>query len=93
MMNKEFKKTDNYSALQVELARLWNTEAEVVPSVIKAFGSIPKKLLSHINELATTLNLQKSSLPGTANIFQKVLSKVIWLDRKHIKFLVLQSKS
>ena len=74
---KEFEKIDNYSELRVELARLWNTEARVVPIVIGALGSIPKKLREHVEQLGIAPNittLQKSALVGTANILRKVLA-------------------
>lgn len=74
---KEIEKIDNYSELRVEIARMWNRETTVVPVVIGALGSIPKKLKFHLDRIGISPNiksLQKSAILGSANILRKVLS-------------------
>ena len=73
---KEFEKIDNYSELRVEIARMWNRETTVVPIVIGALGSIPKKLKNHLERIGikpSITTLQKTALLGSANILRKVL--------------------
>ena len=48
---RELEKINNYSELRVEIARVWNTETEVVPVVIDALGSIPNNLYRHLESL------------------------------------------
>ena len=50
-VRRELEKINNYSELRVEIARVWNTETEVVPVVIDAHGSIPKNLYRHLESL------------------------------------------
>ena len=48
---RELDKINNYSKLRVEIARVGNTETEVVPEVIAALGSTPKNLYRHLESL------------------------------------------
>ena len=57
--------------------RLWNVKAKVIPIVVGALGSIPKKLKEHLKSLGLPGDIhciQKSALLGTAGILRKVLS-------------------
>ena len=74
---KRNKKLDNYSELQLEIARMWDKETLIVPIIIGALGYIPKDLECNLKKLDIAYNvetLQKSVLLGTANILRKVLS-------------------
>ena len=74
---KEIEKITNYADLKLEVSRMWNCEATVVPIIIGALGSIPKNLHKHLDKLETECKIvtfQKSALLGTANILRKVLA-------------------
>ena len=77
LIMKRNEKLDNYSELRLEIARMWEKEALIVPIIIGAIGSIPNDLECNLNKLGISYNvgaLQKSVLLGTANILRKVLS-------------------
>ena len=74
---KRNKKLDNYSELQLEIARMWDKETLTVPTIIGALGSMPNDLECNLKKLGISYNvvtLQKSVLLGTVNILKKVLS-------------------
>ena len=73
---KRNEKLDNYSELQLEIARMWDKDTLIVPIIIGALGSIPNDLECNLKKLDILYNvetLQKSVLLGTANILIKVL--------------------
>ena len=75
--DKEWEKISKYSELKLEIMRLWNVKAKVIPIVVGALGSIPKKLTEHLLSLGLPGDIhciQKSALLGTAGILRKVLS-------------------
>ena len=75
--DKEWEKISKYSELKLEIMRLWNVKAKVIPIVVGALGSIPKKLKEHLKSLGLSGDIhciQKSALLGTAGILRKVLS-------------------
>ena len=74
---KQQKKIDKYKDLKLEISRMWNCSSIVVPVVIGALGSVPKKFHDHFDKLdigKSITSLQKSALLGTASILRKVLS-------------------
>ena len=74
---KRNKKLNNYSKLQLEIARMGDKETLIVPIIIGALGSIPSDLEYNLKNLGISYNvgtLQKSVLLGIANILRKVLS-------------------
>ena len=74
---KRNEKLNNYSELQLEIARVWNKETLIVPITIGALASIPKDLECNLKKLGISYNagtFQKSVLKGTANILRKVIS-------------------
>ena len=74
---KRNKKLNNYSKLQLEIARMGDKETLIVPIIIGALGSIPNDLEYNLKNLGISYNvgtLQKSVLLGIANILRKVLS-------------------
>ena len=74
---KRNEKLDNYSELQLEIARMWGKETSIVPIIIGALGSIPNNLECNLKKLGILRNvetLQKSVLLGTANVLRKALS-------------------
>ena len=75
--DKEWEKITKYSELKLEIMRLWNVKATVIPFVVGALGSIPKKLKEHLKSLGLPGDIhciQKSALLGTAGILRKILS-------------------
>jgi hypothetical protein len=73
---KQLDKITRYSELRVELARLWNVNASVIPIVIGALGSIPKDLSKHIKALEIKPHipiLQKTAILSTSHILRKIL--------------------
>ena len=71
---KRNEKLDNYSELQLEIARMWGKETSIVPIIIGALGSIPNDLECNLKKLVISYivgTLQKSVLLGTANIEEK----------------------
>ena len=74
---KEQEKIQKYQDLKVEVERLWERKANVVPVVIGALGAIPKGLTKHLKTLGidkiSPAQLQKAALLGTAHILRKYL--------------------
>ena len=74
---KRNKKLNNYSKIQLEIARRGDKETLIVPIIIGALGSIPNDLECNLKNLGISYNvgtLQKSVLLGIANILRKALS-------------------
>ena len=74
---KRNEKLDNYSKPTLEIARMRVKETLIVPTIIRALGSMPKELECNLKKLDISSNLgtlQKSVLLGTTNIMRKVLS-------------------
>lgn len=73
---KEDEKIEKYRDLCRELGRLWGVRCSVVPVVVGALGTIPKRLKSYMALLDINLSvetIQKSAILGTARILRKVL--------------------
>ena len=63
-----------------ELGKLWKVKTRVVPTVIRALGTIPKGLVGHLENIGMNLDvaqIQKTASLGTARILQRVLD---WLQ-------------
>ena len=74
---KEVEKITKYQDLKVEVERLWEKKATVVPVVIGTLGVIPRDLVKHLKTLGlekiSPSQLQKAVLLGTAHILLKYL--------------------
>ena len=74
---KEVEKITKYQDLKIEVERLWEKKATVVPVVIGALGAIPRDLTKHLKTLGldkiSPSQLQKAALLGTAHILRKYL--------------------
>ena len=60
---KRKEKLDNYSELQLEIARMWKKETLIEPIIIRLLGSIPNQLEYNLKKLGISYNvetLQKS---------------------------------
>ena len=75
--DKNREKIEKYQDLKMEVARLWQTEVEVVPIIIGALGIIPDDLERNLGKVGcTNLEpglLQKSVLLATARIIRRVM--------------------
>ena len=77
--NNNNNNNNNYNNqdLKIEVERLWERKATVVPVVIGALRAIPRDLTKHLITLGldkiTPSQLQKAALLGTAHILQKYL--------------------
>ena len=74
---KELEKISKYQDLKIEIERLWEKQATVVPVVIGSLGAIPRDLRKHLRtiglESISPSQLQKTVLLGTAHILRKYL--------------------
>ena len=74
---KELEKISKYQDLKIEIERLWEKQAPVVPVVIGSLGAIPRDLRMHLRmiglESISPSQLQKTVLLGTAHILRKYL--------------------
>ena len=77
IQQKEVEKITKYQDLKIEVERLWERKAMVVPVVIGALEAIPRGLTKHLNTLGldkiTPSQLQKAALLRTAHILRKYL--------------------
>ena len=74
---KQEEKINKYLDLAVEIKELWKMKsAKVVPVVIGALGTIPKRLkdyLRNINAGIDLVHFKEQVLPGSTRILGKVL--------------------
>ena len=79
---KEEEKMERYEELGRELKKLWKltSQVKVVPIVVGALGTTPKKLEKSLEMIGVQLSvglLQKVALLGTARILRKVMEKEV----------------
>ena len=73
---KETEKITKYQDLARELQKLWNMRVKVIPIIIGALGTTPKKLEQRLMELGikcVTGEMQKTVILNSARILRKVL--------------------
>jgi len=73
---KEQEKILKYQDLKIEIEKMWNVRARVVPIVVGALGATTNRLqewTGMVSEKKDTISLQKSALLGTARILRQVL--------------------
>ena len=74
---KELEKISKYQDQKIEIERLWEKQATVVPVVIGSLGAIPRDLRKHLRtislEIISPSQLQKTVLLGTEHILRKYL--------------------
>jgi hypothetical protein len=76
VIKKEAEKILNYQDLIIEIQRMWNVTANVIPVIIVAVGTISKSLreyLSNIPGKHEIKEMQKTAILGAAHIVWKVL--------------------
>ena len=60
---KRNKKQKNYSEIRLEIAKMWDKETLIIPTIIGALGSIPNDLKCNLKRLGISYKvgtLQKS---------------------------------
>ena len=74
---KKLEKISKYQDLKIEIERLWEKQAIVVPVVTGSLGAIPRDLRKHLRtiglESISPSQLQKTVILGTAHILRKYL--------------------
>jgi len=76
MIKKEAEKILKYKDLKIEIQRMWNVKAKVIPVIIGATGTFSKsfrKYVSNIPGKHDAKEVQKTAILGTAHILRKVL--------------------
>ena len=58
---KELEKISKYQDLKIEIERLWEKQATVVPIVIESLGAIPRDLRTHLRMIGLE-NISPSQL-------------------------------
>jgi len=71
-IKKEAEKVLKYEDLIIEIQRIWNLKAKVIPLIIRATGTIYKSL-SNIPGKHDIKELQKTAILDTAHMLRKVL--------------------
>ena len=77
MKNKEDDKVDRYSVLAGGVRRLHHVKTKVIPIVIGALGTVPKRLPKYLEVLGipdVIGCLQTTALLGTQRILRSVMS-------------------
>jgi hypothetical protein len=77
LINKETEKILKYKFLVIEIQRMWNVKATVIPVIIGATGTISKSLTQYLSNIPgkhEIKELQKTAILGTAHILRKVLT-------------------
>jgi hypothetical protein len=77
MIKKEAEKILEYKDRTIEIQRMWNVKARVIPLVIGATGTISKSFRKYVSNIPgdhDVKELQKTAILGTAHILRKVLT-------------------
>ena len=77
LIKKEAEKILKYKDLTINIQRVWNVKARVIPVIIGATGAISKSFRKYISNIPGNLEvreLQKTAILGTAHILRKVLT-------------------
>ena len=73
---KELEKISKYQDLKIEIERLWEKEATVVPVVIGSLGAMPRDFRKHLRTIGLE-SISRSQLQtvllGTTYILRKYL--------------------
>jgi hypothetical protein len=77
VIEKEAEKILKYKDLTIEIQRMLNVKAKVIPVIIGAIGTISNSFRKYVSETPgnhDVKELQKTAILGTAHILQKVLT-------------------
>ena len=73
---KELEKITKYQDLTLQVQKLWNVKATVIPIVVCTLGTVSEELESHLKAIGILIViscLHKAALLGTAFILWRVL--------------------
>ena len=76
VIKKENDKFLKHKDLTIEIQRMWNVKAEVIPVIIGATGTILKSFRKYVSSIPgkhEVKELQKTAILGTAHILRRVL--------------------
>jgi hypothetical protein len=76
-IKKEAEKILKYKDLTIEIQRIWNVKARVIPIIIGATGAISKSFRKYVSNIPgnhEVKELQKTSILGIARILRKALT-------------------
>jgi len=76
VIKKEVENTLKYKDLTIEIQRMWNVKAKVMPVIIRATGTISKSFRKYMRNIPgkhEVKGLQKTAILGTAHILRNVL--------------------
>ena len=76
VVSKEAEKILKYKDLAIEISRMWHTAVTVTPVVVGALGTTSKEYEKFIKEIpgnSSGVEIQRSTLYGSAHILRKVL--------------------
>jgi hypothetical protein len=76
VIKKEAEKVLKYKDLTIEIQRMWNVKAKVIPVIIGATGTVSKTFRKYVSNILgnhEVKELQKTAILGTAHILRKVL--------------------
>jgi hypothetical protein len=77
VFKKEAEKFLKYKDLAIEIQRMWNVKARVIPEIIGATGTISKSFRKYVSNIPgnhDVKELQKTAILGTTHILRKVLT-------------------
>jgi hypothetical protein len=77
VIKKEAEKILKYKDFTIEIQRMCNVKARVIPVVIGAIGTISKSFRKYVRNIPgnhDVRQLQKTAIFGTAHILRKVLT-------------------
>jgi hypothetical protein len=77
LIKKEAEKILKYKDFTIEIKRMWNVKAKVIPVITGATGTISKSFRKHVSKIQgnhDVKKLQKTAILGTAHMLRKVLT-------------------
>jgi len=77
VIKKETDEILEYKDLTIEIQRMWNVKAKVIPVIIGGTGTISKSFRKYVRNIPgnhEVKELQKTAILGTAHILRKVLT-------------------
>ena len=78
VIKKENEKISKYSGLRVELGKMWNSEAIVIPVVVGGLGCISNNFQNFLKMIPASLSMEmclKLTLLGSEKIMRSLLSR------------------
>jgi hypothetical protein len=77
VIKKLTEKILKYKDLTIEIQRMWNVKAKVMPVITGATGTISKSFRKYVSDIPgnhDVKELQKTAILGTANVLREVIT-------------------